>query len=96
MLLVEDEAAGRGALAAALCEAELAVVEAASAAEARSLLDRGGGAAAFDAVITDHAVPGTTGAMLAAEVVHRDGAPPVLIMTGNAGRRPSPCPRASL
>jgi nitrogen-specific signal transduction histidine kinase/CheY-like chemotaxis protein len=84
VLLVEDEAAVRGVLAAALREAGLSVVEATGAAEARSLLDRGGGAAAFDAVITDHAMPGTTGAVLAADLVRRGGAPPVLVMTGNA------------
>ena len=84
VLLVEDEAAVRGVLAAALRDAGLSVVEATGAAEARSLLDRGGGAAAFDAVITDHAMPGTTGTVLAADLVRRGGAPPVLVMTGNA------------
>ena len=84
VLLVEDEAAVRQVLAASLREAGLRGAEAENAAQALERLERGG---PYDAVVTDHAMPGMRGAALAACLRQRGGrtAPPVLILTGDDG-----------
>ncbi|WP_135467933.1 PAS domain S-box protein [Crenalkalicoccus roseus] len=79
VLLVEDEAEVRAVLAATLREAGFRVTEAAEAAGALALLERPDG---FDAVVTDHAMPGMSGVSLAARLAARGKGPPVLVLTG--------------
>ena len=81
VLLVDDEALVRASTAHMLAELGYRVVEAASAEEALGLVDGGG---AFDLLVTDHLMPGTTGADLARAVLSRRAALPVLIISGYA------------
>ena len=80
-LLVDDEALVRASTAHMLGELGYEVVEAASADEALRLLEAGDD---FDLMVTDHLMPGMTGADLAHEVRYRRPALPVLIISGYA------------
>jgi CheY-like chemotaxis protein len=79
-LLVDDEPLVRASTAHMLSELGYIVVEAVSADEALSLLDAG----RFDLLVTDHLMPGMTGADLFQEVRCRNPALPVLIISGYA------------
>ena len=81
VLLVDDEELVRASTAHMLAELGYAVVEASSAEEALGLVD---GGRAFDLLVTDHLMPGTTGADLARAVRSRRGEVPVLIISGYA------------
>jgi len=81
VLLVDDEDLVRASTAHMLVELGYRVVEAASAEEALGLVD---GGSAFDLLVTDHLMPGTTGADLARAVKSRRGVLPVLIISGYA------------
>jgi CheY-like chemotaxis protein len=81
LLLVDDEELVRASTAALLVELGYAVVEAASAAAA---LDKVRGGLLPDLVITDHMMPGMTGADLAAALREKVAGIPVLIVTGYA------------
>ena len=81
VLLVDDEPLVRGATAGMLQDAGFTVVEADSPSRALELA-RGG--LAFDALVTDYAMPGMSGARLARQL--REVVPnlPVLLITGYA------------
>ncbi len=79
-LLVDDESLVRATTADMLAELGYRVAEAPTAAEALGLLDR----QAFDLVVTDHLMPGMTGADLAREVQARHPGTPILIISGYA------------
>jgi DNA-binding response OmpR family regulator/nitrogen-specific signal transduction histidine kinase len=80
-LLVDDEDLVRLSTAAMLVELGYSVQEAGSAEEALVLLDQG---MRPDLVVTDHLMPGMSGADLARAVEHRSFAAPVLIISGYA------------
>ena len=83
VLLVEDDALVRGALAATLRELSYEVVEAADADAALALLD---GGAAVDAIFSDVTMPGAMdGAGLAHAARARVPAMPVVLATGHLG-----------
>jgi len=81
LLLVDDETLVRFGTAAMLREAGFVVHEAASANEALALLD---GGARIDAIVTDYAMPGLTGADLARRLKERRPTLPILLITGYA------------
>jgi CheY-like chemotaxis protein len=80
-LLVDDEDLVRMSTADMLMDLGYEVVEAASAEEALRLV---GGGLAPDLLVTDHLMPGMTGAELAAELRARQADLPVLIVSGYA------------
>ena len=80
-LLVDDEELVRMSTADMLADLGYAVTEAASAEEALRLLDAG---IKVDVLITDHMMPGITGAELAREFRERRPGMPVLIVSGYA------------
>ncbi len=94
VLLVDDEAIVRESTREMLEDLGYSVVEAASAQEAITILDAGG---AFDWIITDHMMPGMTGADLARAVLQRRPELKVLIVSGFAdvddidAGPPAPC-----
>ena len=81
ILLVDDEPLGRQGTAAMLSDADCEVIEAASATEALKLIEQG---IAFDAVITDFAMPAMTGIELARAIQAERAGTPVLLITGYA------------
>ncbi|MBW4090912.1 MAG: response regulator [Proteobacteria bacterium] len=81
-LVVDDEALVRGITADMLTEMGYAVVEASSAEEALDLLGNG---RQFDVVITDHLMPGMSGAALAYEMRSRWPLIRTVIISGYAG-----------
>jgi len=81
VLLVDDEALVRASTAHMLADLGYKVVEASSAEEALGLVEDG---RRFDLLVTDHLMPGTTGADLARAVRSRRSALPVLIISGYA------------
>jgi CheY-like chemotaxis protein len=78
-LLVDDEELVRMSTADMLADLGYDVIEANSAEHALRLLDEG---AAPDLVVTDHLMPGMTGAQLALEVRTRKPGLPILIVSG--------------
>jgi len=80
VLLVDDEPLVRASTAHMLSELGYRVVEAVSADEALVLLD----GADFDLLVTDHLMPGMSGADLTHEVRIRRPTLPVLIISGYA------------
>jgi signal transduction histidine kinase/CheY-like chemotaxis protein len=80
-LLVDDEDLVRASTAHMLAELGYRVVEASSADEALSMMAR---EPALDLLVTDHLMPGITGADLAREVRGRRPSLPVLIVSGYA------------
>jgi CheY-like chemotaxis protein len=86
VLLVDDEAMARESTAAMLSDLGFDIIEADSAEEALRLLDAG---LAIDMLVTDHLMPGMSGADLARKL--RDSRPdlPVMIVSGYARRRRS-------
>lgn len=80
-LLVDDEEIVRLSTAAMLGELGYRVVEAGSAEEALRMIDAGMG---VDLVVTDHLMAGMNGTDLARALRARDGALPVLIVSGYA------------
>ncbi len=90
VLLVDDEPGVRSVLAEALREAgfDVALAERAAAA-----LTRVAQAEHFDAVVTDLAMPGMSGAVLVAELARRRPGLPVLLLTGDAAAA-EPMPEA--
>jgi len=81
VLLVDDEELVRAGTADMLAEAGYAVVEATSGLQALQILKSG---LRPDAVITDYAMPGMTGAELAQEIAVTQAGLPVLLITGYA------------
>jgi signal transduction histidine kinase len=81
VLLVEDDALVRASTAAMLADLGYAVVEACAASEAISLLE---GGVAIDLMVSDHLMPGMTGAELARTVAQRWPAIVPLIISGYA------------
>jgi PAS domain S-box-containing protein len=81
LLLVDDEELVRMSIAALLQELGYGVVEAGSASAALEKVRAG---LVPDLVITDHMMPGMTGAQLAVALRERIGAVPVLMITGYA------------
>ncbi len=81
VLLVDDEALVRMGTADMLSDLGYQVIEANSAEQALQLLDEG---AAPDLLITDHLMPGMSGAELAREVRARKPGLPILIVSGYA------------
>jgi CheY-like chemotaxis protein len=81
ILLVDDEELVRIATAEMLIEAGFRVVQAESAFAAIDLVGNG---LQVDALITDHAMPGMTGAALAKRLKQRHPNLPVLMITGYA------------
>lgn len=81
VLLVDDEALVRVATAAMLVEGGYDVVEAASADEALDLLRQG---LKVDVMVTDFAMPGSTGAVLAHKARALQPQLPILMITGFA------------
>ncbi|MDE1916031.1 MAG: response regulator [Sphingomonadales bacterium] len=79
VLLVDDEAVVRASAAEMLAEFGLRVIEAASAEEALAVL---AGGARVDLLVTDHMMPGMTGAQLVAKVARRWAGMPVLLVSG--------------
>lgn len=80
-LLVDDEPALRLAIADMLQELGYSVTEASSAVEARSLIEDG---AEIDVMVTDHAMPGMSGAQLARLVKRSHPGLPILLVSGYA------------
>jgi PAS domain S-box-containing protein len=80
-LLVDDEAVVRMSTADMLTDLGYAVVEADSAEAALRLIEQG---QAFDVLVTDHLMPGMTGAELAREVLGRQSDALVLVVSGYA------------
>jgi PAS domain S-box-containing protein len=80
-LLIDDEDIVRASTADMLAEIGYAVIETSSAEEALELLD---GGLVPDVVITDHLMPGMTGADLARVLRERRHGIPVLIISGYA------------
>ena len=85
LLLVDDEELVRGFTAEGLRSLGYDVVEAASAAKA---LDHVVGGLKPDLVVTDHMMPGMTGAQLAAKLREITPSLPVLMITGYASMTP--------
>jgi CheY-like chemotaxis protein len=85
VLLVDDEALPRASTAMMLSDLGYRVLEAASAAEALALIDRG---LSVDLLVTDHLMPGMSGADLARAFRDRRPATPTLIITGYAESLP--------
>jgi signal transduction histidine kinase/ActR/RegA family two-component response regulator len=81
ILLVEDEALIRMAMATVLMEQGYAVLEAGSGREAVRLLEQ---AQTLDVLVTDYAMPGMTGLEVVAVAHQRRPALPVLLITGYA------------
>jgi PAS domain S-box-containing protein len=81
ILLVDDEALVRRGLADMITGLGYRVIEAKSATVALALVNQG---AKFDAVVTDHAMPGMTGTELTHLLRERLPTVPVLIVTGYA------------
>ena len=81
VLLVDDEDLVRASTAGMLSELGYEVVEAASAEEALSLLDR---IPHIDGIITDHLMPGMTGVDLARAIRVKRPGTPVLLLSGFA------------
>jgi PAS domain S-box-containing protein len=81
VLLVDDEDIVRASTAGMLSELGYEVVEAASAEEALSLLDR---EPHIDGIITDHLMPGMSGVELAQAIRARRPGTPVLLLSGFA------------
>ena len=79
VLLVDDEALVRASTADMLGEFGMSVIEAQSAGEALALLNDG---LAVDLIVTDHMMPGMTGAELAEEVRRRRPGLPMLLVSG--------------
>jgi PAS domain S-box-containing protein len=92
LLLVDDDAEVRLTTAAMLADLGYSVVEASGGREALSLLD---GGLRPDVVVTDHLMPGVTGAELIQAMRNRGLAMPVLIVSGYADveRLPPDLPR---
>jgi signal transduction histidine kinase/CheY-like chemotaxis protein len=82
VLLVDDEDIVRASTAGMLSELGYEVVEAASAEEALSLLDR---EPDIDGIITDHLMPGMSGVELAQAIRVKRPGTPVLLLSGFAG-----------
>ncbi|MGU3315115.1 ATP-binding protein [Sphingomonas sp. M6A6_1c] len=80
-LLIDDEELVRLSTADMLADMSYTVVEAASAEEALQLLDAG---LTPDIVVTDHLMPGMSGAQLARALKHSHPGLPVLIVSGYA------------
>ncbi len=80
-LLVDDEPLVRMSTADMLTDLGFAVLEAASAKEALTIIDHGG---QFDVLVTDHLMPGMTGVDLAARVRKQRPGIPVLLVSGFA------------
>ncbi|WP_231478079.1 ATP-binding protein [Sphingomonas sp. UNC305MFCol5.2] len=80
-LLVDDEPALRLAIADMLQELGYSVTEASSAVEARSLIE---GGTEMDVMITDHVMPGMSGAQLARLVKQSRPGLPILLVSGYA------------
>jgi len=85
VLLVDDEQQVRFTTSESLSELGYEVVQAASGQEA---LDRIAGGLRPDLLVTDHLMPGMTGAQLALELRNRMPGLPVLMITGYAQLRP--------
>jgi signal transduction histidine kinase len=83
-LLVEDEELVRLSTADMLHDLGYRVVEAASAEQAMALIDRG---ERFDLLVTDHLMPGMSGAELADTIISRRPGTPVLLVSGYAEER---------
>ncbi|WP_141653060.1 PAS domain-containing protein [Phenylobacterium immobile] len=81
VLLVDDEEVVRASTADMLIDLGYQVVEAASAEEALAMMERG---QAFDLVLTDHLMPGLSGADLAIQVRARWPGRIVLLISGFA------------
>jgi CheY-like chemotaxis protein len=81
VLLVDDEELVRAGTADMLADAGYVVRQASSARQALALLEEG---LQVEALITDYAMPGMTGAELAREVARLRPALPVLMITGFA------------
>jgi CheY-like chemotaxis protein len=84
VLLVDDEELVRMAVADGLRDAGYTVFEAASAANALERIRQG---LTPDILVTDHMMPGMTGAALAREIRSRIPGLPVLMITGYANLR---------
>ena len=82
ILLVDDEPLVRSGLAEMLRDAGHDIVEVESAREALSLIDE---CAAFDLILTDHLMPGLTGAMLAQKLQATHPDLPLVLITGYVG-----------
>ncbi|MFO0983713.1 MAG: response regulator [Planctomycetota bacterium] len=82
VLLVDDDARARRVLRDYLLRDGHKVIAAASAAEAMQRFDR----SAVDLVVTDHAMPGMTGAELCRELKQAHPRLPVILVTGFADR----------
>jgi len=80
-LVVDDEELVRMSTADMLSDLGYTVVEAGSAEEAMSLVDRGG---RFDLIVTDHLMPGMTGTDLARAIRSSRPTLPVLLVSGYA------------
>ena len=80
-LLVDDEALVRASTAQMLHEIGFSIVEASSAEEALAKIDEG---LEFDILVTDHLMPGMTGADLAGEIARRRLGVAVVIVSGYA------------
>jgi signal transduction histidine kinase/CheY-like chemotaxis protein len=81
VLLVEDDALVRASTSAMLADLGYAVIEAVSGQEALKVLE---GGVAIDLLVTDHLMPGVTGAELARTVADRWPAIRALIISGYA------------
>ena len=86
MLLVDDEEIVRHATALQLRDLGYEVTEAASAAAALRLVDKGW---LPDLLVTDHVMPDMTGVRFAQQMRQRHAELPVLIITGYANLTPS-------
>jgi CheY-like chemotaxis protein len=86
VLVVDDNPTNRRIFRLQLERWGLMVEEAASAAEALALLDRG---EAFDLAILDHQMPGMDGAQLAREIRVRKGKTFPLLMASSIGSQPT-------
>src|SRR5580658_265844 len=84
ILLVDDDPAVRDVTAAMLEDLGYGVIEADDGAAALDLLSKG---IRVDLMLADFAMPGMTGAELAAAVAERRPGLPVLLVTGNADDR---------
>jgi len=82
VLLVDDDDDVRDIAGAALRQAGYHVIEAANAAEALTIIDRGD---AIDILVTDLVMPGMPGSALAKEARLRRPGLPVMLMTGYPG-----------